>query len=635
MTNTIHKQNIKVVNTPISFAKQDFKTWLAEIKLGIPEYVHFGTNWSIKLPKDVAEPEIKKEIFFYENCTYCYSLTYVGKSKTPTIIIKKLINGVPAKIDLQMLISNNRTEEKPIASICIIFKLDNGKLSKPILLDSRAKSKYSDFILAANKSNNRLQFNLDDECFILLMEQINKQKGDTTLVFKNAGNVKYQDLNGRLYQNCYVDINGITEADEEGIIHTNECAIKLDESSKDRLPKLYLENIDIKNLFNKFFIQAEQVYKDRFDIFLALGASIMTVFIDDIWEKCPGFPVIYLYGATKQGKSLIQGIISNFFGYSNKNVSMGNSTDNAIAMKCHRANAIPVLINDFDYFKSQGCAFENNIVQFYEGGIREKMYDGVVMNRMPINTTAIFSSNYLPCDKPKVFNRVLPIYFPENGINTEFIDDKFVNDETRSRIIIELLKIPKECILEKIKEVENWLQQSNLFTIKDRESNNVAIAYTGVLLLETISGHIFQDKELKLKEYCEWYRNLFITENTPLERFLYSLPTLVNKSKLKKGIHYHALIKDGKFLFTFDFANCIRIYNESILDVDITKYIDKRMFGVDLRTSKYFVAKGNQRFNNAKGQGYSYTLDLTSHDIVPYLQIWAIPYEDFKKSVKQ
>lgn len=629
------EESIQAVKTPLEFAKKDFTAWLESIKSGIPKYSHFGTNWSIKLPKDVAEPDIKKEIFFYENCTYCYSQIYVGKDKTPTVVIKKLVNGIPFKVDLQLLISNNRTEEKPVATICIVFKLNNGKQSKPILLDSRAKTKYNDFVHATNKSNNRLQFNLDDESFILLMEKINKQKADTTLVFKNAGNVKYQDFKGRLYQNCYISSNGIIEADEDGIVHVDESAIKLDDSYKDKLPKLYLDEIDVKDLLQKFFLQAEQVYRQRFDVFLVLGASAMTIFIDDIWQRYPGFPVIYLYGATKQGKSILQGIISNIFGYSNKNVSMGNSTDNAIAMKCHRANAIPVLINDFDYYKSQGVAFENNIVQFYEGGVREKMYDGVVMNRMPINTTAIFSSNYLPADKPKVFNRILPVYFPENGIETKFIDDKFVNDEKRSRIIAELMKFSKEAILNKISEVENWLLQSKFFNSKDRESNNVAIAYTGLLLLEAISGYKLPNQEAKLKDYCSWYENLFSSENAPVERFLNALPGLVNTSKLKRGIHYHAKIEDRKFLFTFDFANCLRVYNDLAVQGDITRYIDKRMFGTDLASSKYFVKRGNHRFNNAQGQAYAYTLDITSHPVVPYIKVWAQKLDELNNNDSQ
>lgn len=631
MKPTTQNNKVKAVKSPLSLAKKAFFTWLEEIKPGIPKYVHFGTDWSIKLPNNIAEPDIKKGIFFYENCTYGCSQIYVGKSKTPTVIIKKLINGIPIKVDIRLLVSNNRTEEKPVATISVVFKLYNGNVSKPILLDNKGKTKFSDFVLAANKSNNRLQFNLDDESFILLMENINRQKEKTTLVFKNAGNVKYAPFDGRLYKNCYVDRNGIAEADEDGTVHVNDVAIKLDDSYKDKLPMLYLGEVDVKNLLYEFFKQTERVYKNRLDVFLALGASAMTIFIDDIWQKCPGFPVIYLYGATKQGKSILQGIVSNLFGYSNKNVSMGNSTDNAIAMKCHRANAIPVLINDFDYYKSQGVAFENNIVQFYEGGVREKMYDGSIMNRMPINTTAIFSSNYLPCDKPKVFNRVLPIYFPENGIDTAFINDNFVNDERRSRVIAELMRFSINDVLAKIKDVENWLLQAKIFSSKDRESNNVAIAYVGLLLLETISGYTISEKESKLKDYCEWYSNLFASENTPVERFIKALPTLVNKSKMKKGIHYHAEMKDGKFLFTFDFANCINLYNDS-LEGDFTRFIDKRMFGADLKNSRYFVSRGNHRFSNSKGQGYSYTLDLTSHEVVPYLQVWASSYKDLVKS---
>lgn len=624
-------ENKKVVSTPLTFAKQDFAVWLETKKDVIPKFVKFGTDWKLKIPDKVEIPEVKKQLFYYQDETYCYSISEIGKKKTPYTILSKIANGTPSKIDLQLLISNNRTEEKPLATICVVFKLKDGKLSKPILLDSKAKSKPSDFIQAVNKSNNRLLLNLNDETFLLLKEKINEQKPETTLVFKNAGYVKYGEFDGRLYSNAYVDSNGVIEANEDGIVLVNGQHIKLDDSCRDKLPKLCLEKVDVKDSLKKFFIQAEKVYKNRLDIFLALGAAVMSVFIDDIWVRHPGFPVIYLYGATKQGKSLIQGIISNFFGFSNKNVSMGNSTDNAIAMKCHRANAIPVLINDFDYLKTQGAPFENNVVQFYEGGIREKMYDGSVMNRMPINTTAIFSSNYIPCDKPKVFNRMLPIYFSDGGIAPEFIDDKFVNDESRSQIIVELLKKPKEEILAKIQDVENWLLQSKFFLTKDRESSNTAIAYTGLLLLEEIAGYILAEKEDMLRDYCSWYNDLFTSVSTPVDRFLNALPALVNKSKMKNRIHYHAKMKDGRFLFTFDYANCITIYNESILDGDFSRYLDKRMFGADLQNSKYFVTKGNHRFCNAKGQAYSYTLDLTGHEVVPYLQVWATKAEDLRQ----
>ena len=151
-------ENKKVVSTPLTFAKQDFAVWLETKKAVIPKLVKFGTDWKLKIPDKVEIPEVKKQLFYYQDETYCYSISEIGKKKTPYTIFSKIANGTPFKIDLQLLISNNRTEEKPLATICVVFKLKDGKLSKPILLDSKAKSKPSDFIQAVNKSNNRLLY---------------------------------------------------------------------------------------------------------------------------------------------------------------------------------------------------------------------------------------------------------------------------------------------------------------------------------------------------------------------------------------------------------------------------------------------------------------------------------------------
>lgn len=626
------QSNIKAVTTPLIFAKKDFSEFLEEEKKNVPEKAQFGSDYITKIPSNVNEPLLKKELFFLNNATYCYS---VVKKKSTFLTVKKIANCIPHKVDLQMLISNNRTQEKPVATIGIVFQLESGELSKPVMLDSGAKSRYANFVLAVNKSNNRLSFNLDDESFLLLMEKINQQKAETTFILKNAGKVKFLGLEGRAYSNAYVDKNVVIPANEDGLIKVGGHLITLDDSVRDRLPEFCLEDIDVKLLLNNFFTKAEKIYKGRLDVLLAIGASVMTVFLDEIWEKRAGFPICYLYGATKQGKSILQGIISNIFGYSNKNVSMGNSTDNAIAMKCHRANAIPILINDFDVYKAQGNAFENNIVQFYEGGVREKMYDGSVMNRMPINTTANFSSNYMPANKPKIFNRLLTIYFPENGIAKECIDDKFVNDRSRSRIIAEMLKYDTKYVLEFIDEIEKWILQSKFLISKDRESNNIAIAYTGLLLLEQIAGYKLEEQEEKLQEYCKWYETLFETENEPIERFLRAFPKLINSAKFKKGVHYHTEIKDMKFLLTFDFANCIAIYNEEFVsNGEFSKYIDRRTFGADIKNSVYFVARRNHRFNNAKGQAYAYTLDVTSNEIARYIDDWGMQIDKMQKEAE-
>ena len=68
---------------------------------------------------------------------------------------------------------------------------------------------------------------------------------------------------------------------------------------------------------------------------------------------------------------------------------------------------------------------------------------------------------------------------------------------------------------------------------------------------------------------------------------------------------------------------------------DTTRYIDKRMFGTDLASSKYFVKRGNHRFNNAQGQAYAYTLDITSHSVVPYIKVWAQKLDELNNNASQ
>ena len=619
----IKSEEVISITSPVELAKKDFYEYIESIGNKIIDYTHFGSNYIIPLPANVNKPKREMGLFLKDN-TYVYEFVY-RKSRC-YLKISMLGNAVPAKVSLQLLISNNRTEEPPNATMCLIFKMPNGKYSKPIHLDEKAKSKYSDFILAVNKANNRIQLALDDKKFILLMEYLSKQETETTLLFKNAGKVNYEDFDGRLYANAYLDKDGIRKADEYGIVRVKGQALKLSDKLKDTLPKLYLDDVDVKDVAYKLLVQIDKIFKGRLEKFLVIGAAIMVTYISTFWKKRAGFPIIYMYGATKQGKSLLQAVISNFYAYSNKNLSMGHSTDNAIAMKCHRANAIPILINDHDYFKSQGTGFENNIVQSYEGGIREKMRNGEEMNRLPVNTTAIYSSNYMPCDKPKIFNRLLPIYFPEGGIDTTEITDDFCNDLKRSRLLETFVKIPPETILEEVNNIEQWMLKNEFFKNKDRESNNVAIAYTGLLYLEKIAGYTISDKEAKLKDYCKWYNELFSSSNSPVERFLNALPTLVNKGKIKNAIHFYTEFSEAKILFSFDYANCINIYNQEV-GYEGNCILDKRNFSNDLTTSKYFVAKGTKRFKNDKGQAYSYTLDITCHDVARYIG-WTISQKE-------
>ena len=604
------KAEEKLIKNPLELVKIDFREYLNKISKDIPSKVSFGNPYIKNFPDNVNLPKSNRAIFNAANGTYLYNI--YSKKGEKKIEIQKLINAIPKIVKYYHKIYNNKSVEPPEANIQLIFELETKELSEPVILNDKAKSDYKAFNTALNKSNNRIIAKLDDTSFFMFRDELNKITPTTALCFTNAGRVNYKIfVNGRLYSNGYIESDKIIPANEYGEIDTGNAYITLDKSKLAVLPELYLGDYNVKTELYKLLSQTEKIYKGRIEPFLCLGAAIMCVFLEEIWDELSGFPVVYLQGHTKQGKSLIQGVISNIYGYNKKRISTGDSTDTAIAMKCYCSNSIPICINDYDYFKAQSNHFENNIVHFYEAGVREKMKNGIEFNLQPVSSTAIYSSNYLPAVKPKIFNRLLPLYFPDNGLEPSAITKDYVNDIKRSRILAEVHKFNWEKISNLIEETEKFILSFNIFKSKDRESNNVAIAYAGLSLLEYIADYKLPEQEKLLFEYCEWYQNLFTQSISPVDVFLNTLPTLYHKKLLKRNTHFKLELIEGRVIFTFNTQECIKIFNLYCMqdDVDI-KPIDTKTFAQDLNASKYFIKRVNKSYQHKK-QASSTILDIT------------------------
>ena len=600
----------KKITNPLELVKMDFSEYLSKLSKDIPSKVSFGNPYIKNIPDNVNAPKLNKAIFYVANGTYLYNV--YSKKGEKKIEIQKLINAIPKIVKYYHKIYNNKSVEPPEANIQLIFELETHEDSEPVILNDKAKSDYKIFNTALNKSNNRIIAKFDDTSFFMFRNELNKITPTTAFCFTNAGRVNYEDfVNGRLYSNGYIESDKIIPANDYGEIDTGNVYITLDKSKLAVLPELYLGDYNVKTELYKLLSQTEKIYKGRIEPFLCLGTAIMCIFLEEIWNELTGFPVVYLQGHTKQGKSLIQGIVANLFGYNKKYISNGNSTDNAIAMKCYCSNSIPVCINDYDYFKSQGNHFENNIVHFYEAGVREKMKNGIEFNLQPVSSTAIYSSNYLPAVKPKIFNRLLPLYFPDNGLEPTAITKDYVNDIKRSRILAEVHKFNWEKISNLIEETEKFILSFNIFKSKDRESNNIAIAYAGLSLLEYIADYKLPEQEKLLFEYCEWYQNLFTQSISPVDVFLNTLPNLYHKKLLKRNIHFKLELIEGRVIFAFNTQECIKIFNLYCMqdDVDI-KPIDTKTFAQDLNASKYFIKRVNKSYQHKK-QASSTILDIT------------------------
>lgn len=599
------------VSSPIELVKKDFDTeYLPKLFYEIKQKVVFGNSLNKKLPKDVNKPVINYKLFDINKTKYSY-LSYERKGTT-NITFQKVLNSIPYMVKPYFKIFNNKTVEPSIASIQLIFQMENGKISEPTILDSKAKTSPREFIQAINKSNNGILCNLDDIAFLLLMEEINNCERKTVWSFVNQGRVNYKGLNGRLYANAYSVDGKIIPANEYGEVDLGDKYITLNKDKLGMLAKLYLGDYDTKRELHELLSQVEKVYKGKIEPFLCLGASVLCVFLEEIWEERAGFPVIYLQGATKQGKSLIQSVVMNIYGFTKKQMSVGHSTDNAIAMKCHINNSFPICINDYDYFKAQSNHFENNVVHFYETGIRDKMRNGKEFDLQPINSTAIYSSNYLPATKEKIFNRLLPLYFPENGIETKHITKNFTNDIKRSRILCDVQSFTWEMVLNLIEKTEEFILSFDIFPNKDRESNNVAIAYAGFLLLEHLAGdYVLPYQEELLKEYCDWYQNLIEKAKSPIDNFINCLSLLVERNFIRKNCQLKISLVNGRIHIIFDTQECIQRYNSYCSQDGYNNMIlNTKTVGYDLKACEYYVGRTTCSYSDGH-QASSTILDIT------------------------
>lgn len=597
---------------PTDVLKRKFEEFLEEKSKGIATTVMFGLSQKFIMPVNVEIPLIKIGLITCGNNYFLYQVK-LKKGGNWFLEFTKILNAKLHKVKAIKLIHNNKTVKPNSAYFEIIFETDNGEISEPVILDEKAKSNCREFNQSVNKSNNRIVAKFDETSFCLFLEYLNKVANKTVLSFTNSGRVNYKNFLGRIYSDGYLKENGeIIPANEYNEIEVGNQAIMLDKSKLAHLPSIYFGEYDTKAESKKLLEQTYRVYKGKIEPFLCLGTAIMCIFLEEIWNNLSGFPVIFLQGDTKQGKSLLQGIIYNIFGYSKKQMSMGNSTDNAIAMKCFSVNSTPIAINDYDMYKAQGNAFENNTVHFYEAGVREKMYNGYEFNLQPISSVPIFSSNYMPCMKEKILNRMLPLYFPNNGINTLLITNDYSQDRKRSRILAEVIKFDWDKVSNLIDGLEQHILSWKIFPNKDRESNNVAIAYAGLVLLENISEYKVPNQDALIKEYCQWYKDLVEKTNTPVENFLNSLVTLYAKKVLKLNENFKLELIKGRIIFICNTQECIKLYNSFFMqDGNYQLKLNSKTFAYDLKASKYFIERTNQKYKG--GQANSAILDITDN----------------------
>lgn len=620
MNNTIKKkEQTGEIKKPTDNIKITLKSYLESVLKQFGKVIDFNNPYVKALPENVVKEHKQKGIIEYSGKTYEYDV-YKNKNQN-YLVIKEIINSCLKAVKNFKTAPNNKSEDVPEAKMELYFENSIGKVSDKVILDKSAKSEYKDFNKAVNQSNNSIIVNLTPQSFTELRQEMNNKTVDTIYLLANAGRTNYNDdYESYTLLNANINNGRVIWANEYDEIPIGEdFIVKIDRKSKNKIPELFYGEVDLKNELHALMNNVEHFYKGRIEPFLYMGLMVMYWCWEEITTDRDGFPIAYTYGHSEEGKSLIQKICNNFYGFNRTDSAAGNSTANALAKKCSLYNSIPLYIDDLDKYATSRNSFENNLVAMYSGGTKEKMLDGNSFNNKPLCTSITISSNYMPTAKTKNINRLLPLYFPKNSIDKSLPQGLFPNNPKLSWLMVELSKIKRADMMQYIKNVEVKLGEATKHT-HDRLTNNVSIAYAGLKYLECISGYELENSWNKVLEYFEWYLGLFEEILSPLEKLLQEFPYLIKEHKLVENRNFKIKDDNGKIILTIFAKECLNTYNQVIGYRDFEAFINPQEFREDLKASPYLVSKKNEKYgNHIKGQGYSVILDITERPDSHYI----------------
>ncbi len=632
--NEQNKVNHEDINNPLDLLKRPYNDFALE-ELEKCKAEMFKRPIIRIVPDDVDKGSINNDLIEYKSSTFEFRTE--GKGDKKKVVILRVLNAIIEKVIKFKTYSNNKTDKHGKALIEIQARTDKGTLTSPFMLEGKAKCRIMDFAETLSRASNYLISDGDDKTVKAFRELINKKCTDTVILLSNPGSIEFENLSGRIYENCYTDGFNTYWADGDRVIELpNGKKVMLDKTIGSNLPKLYQEDIDISACVSKLLESMDKAFNGTIGPLLALGLGVMGVFAEKLWENTCGFPTGFLYGKSKQGKGTIQNLINYTYGFDKTFLAMGNSTYKSINRKCNAYNSCLIHLNDMTSKAARTDGFENNIVQSYENIVREKMQDGNRFNNLPQCSAIFVSSNYLPIQKEKMLNRILPVYFEPNMYNPKEMAEYYNEPRYLSKILPEVLKYNFDDILKTINEASRYFA-AHLDIDESRESHNVAIAYTGLILLEQLGNYSIPNRDQKVIEYFEWYLGQFKELEEPVDAFLNHLHVLIEEHMIRFEEHIW-LEKDrsGCPILTIRTQTCLDKFNSYIGRIYSEKFIHPKEFSLSVKGSPYYIKTENKRYKPSSKRipavASSTFLNMTE---CPNLYLIEEEYGKFKKQKKK
>lgn len=623
-------------------------------------------NTKLNLTKTVKiAPEDYREMEFIETGIYPYNSNYYKiqyEADNQELHYTRKSNytfSVPRKIIFHSNAFEHQTEYRLEVTTTI-----DGKINKSLILTQKDLLDVKNLHEVFKVVGVHLHTLNDVEFKNIILTELNKNNEELH-VYKNPALITFKDNAYWIYENAIVDLKNSTiltptDKNSDNIIQIGRndyISLRVDKGM--HAPKLFIPEMTYtefveknknEELFKEFsdtsdkiesliakclFINTLRTYNNRCEAMLALGLTIMSPFVNIIFEKTMGYPINFMYGEAASGKSNLLITFSCLFGFDNRYLSSGNDTALNILHNIQYYNSLPVLNAEVEgNLKSK---FETTVKAVYDRNSRKRMTAyGKEQEIKDINAVLTFASNNRTYRNPQTATRLLYNEFAKDDFNVEEASKiNNIREKYLSCLMPEILKhfsdknLMHSNLQQKVKIIQKFNPALDLRCV-----NNIAIAMVGIDYLYQIAGfdkNFLQSNEIKLlhknlENYVKSHQDMTHTEDC-FEKFLRIFLVLATSNKIKYGSEYVfnekkkelSIYVNGIYqLFKKEFKQS----EESGVQIPDAKDIDKqalkRLF-IEKKTKNFGDGKCNRALvitipNNDKEELLNYILDeLVKH----------------------
>ena len=441
------------------------------------------------------------------------------------------------------LIHNDKSGKLPLKYYLVTLKNSKGKVEKDVEIANNSKSDYKQFQADINSRYNDFAVNMSESEFkTFVAEFISPKIVDNALIYTNAGVLEPNKI---LYENALATKDGIIWADENGYIKTGEKTyIKIVESTH-YLPKLTKNVKTGKEIAKALIENIIECWSDDIVLpMLTLGHMVMSLYYDEFVKRY-GVPTLILFGETGTGKSTLVTVGLSIFGLSRDALTSGGSTAKSNEYFSSKYNGMNVCIDDVKGQTLTSSNFTALVKGAYKAIPRTRMLPyGKGVEYIHICSPMAYSTNETLPDLKEVINRlnVIEIFgkvFKADKFKYHEVD-KGNNDNLKelSLILPEFLKYTIKDVLKIYDNVFEILENSDIQDTQKRVINNIAYAYTGILLLLDISGVQVNDLDYKIIEYARKQVKKYEEIKNIVDKVLAEIPVLLELGVIQNGTHF-------------------------------------------------------------------------------------------------